>query len=85
MPERPLLHRELSPPSRVHIAQHILALAERRIRMQSYNLDILLDIREESAMSTAPQKRALNRYLKRLNDGPRGVLPATLTECQNNR
>ena len=67
----PLLRRELSPPSRVHIVQHILALAEHRIRMQCHNLDILLDIREESAMSTAPQKRALNRYRKRL--GQRGM------------
>ena len=48
-----------------------LVLAERRIRTQCYNLDILLDIREESAMSTTPQKRALNRYRKRL--GQRGM------------
>jgi hypothetical protein len=42
-----------------------LALAVRLFRLQCYNLDILLDM-EDSAMSTTPQKRALNRYRKRL-------------------
>jgi hypothetical protein len=42
-----------------------LALAVQSFRLQCCNLDILLDM-EDSAMSTTPQKRALNRYRKRL-------------------
>jgi hypothetical protein len=34
---------------------------------QCYNLVILLDIKKGVAMSTTPQRRALNNYRKRLN------------------
>ena len=42
-----------------------LPLGINRFRLQCYNLDILLDM-EDPDMSTTPQKRALNRYRKRL-------------------